>query len=95
MGVDAHGRLQQPGQRQRGDVLRTGRLQAAHRLAEVVGVLPSGEPSCRAHVALLEVAEIGAEGKRLDHGLPDIKERDRDAGPDDKQATETPVGQGR
>src|SRR6266849_5320485 len=93
--VNPDHRLEKPGQRQRGDVLRAGGLEAAHRLAQVVWIVPGGQTPSGSHVALLEVAKVGSEGEGLDEGLPDVEEQDRYSAPKQKQATETPVGQRR
>ncbi len=91
--VDPDGRLQEPGQQRRHDVLGTGRFQTAKFLAEVVGIEPRRKAAGSPHVALLEVALIGSEKEWLHQATPQVQDPDREPGPNDKQPTKASVGQ--
>src|SRR5205814_10461635 len=50
--------------------------------------------SRRAHVALLEISEVGAEDQRLDQRLPQVDDRYGNPRDRQQQAAEAPVAQG-
>jgi hypothetical protein len=91
MAVNTDRRLQKPCQRQRSDVLGSCGLQAAHGLAEVIGIATLGQPGRGSHVALLEVTQVGAEDERLDEALPEVAEQYRHTRDDQEDRPKTAI----
>ncbi|OLD50021.1 MAG: hypothetical protein AUI42_05300 [Actinobacteria bacterium 13_1_40CM_2_65_8] len=93
--IDMDGRLQEPGQQGRHDVLGTGRFQAAESLAQVIGIEAGRNAAGGPEVALLEVALVGPQQQRLHEAAPEVQDRDRNSRPDEQQPAKAPIGQRR